>query len=281
MKLILKYLFILFLGIVIAILLRVFVFAIYTIPTPSMEPAIISGDRVIVNKLVYGSRVITSKKTSKKDKYSSYIRIPGLNKITRNDIVVFNFPHWESGDLCNNLFYVKRCVAIPKDTFYIEKGIYKVKGISDTLGCCLNQRRFYEISRDKIKKTVFDCFPYNELYNWNCKQFGPLYLPAKGDTITLTFKNVYLYKKMIEYETEKKVSSLRNSVFLDDSIIDRYIFQKNYYFMAGDYVFDSRDSRYWGPLSEDHIVGKVVFIYKSVDPKTGKNRWGRFLKSVY
>lgn len=280
MKSIFRWLVILFVGIIIAFFLRVFVFAIYTIPSPSMEPTIISGDRIVVNKLIFGSRLITNLFFLKGEEKSNYIRMPGLQKIERNDILVFNFPYWKNQDICNSLFYVKRCVAIPKDTFYIENGIYKVKGILDTLGYYPNQKHFHEISKDRIKENIYNCFPKNEYYSWNCKEFGPLYLPAKGDTIIITSSNLLLYKNMIAYETGKKVSESANNILLGDSVMTWYVFQENYYFMAGDYAFDSQDSRYWGPLPEDHIVGKVVFIYKSIDPLTGNNRWNRFLKFV-
>ena len=67
---------------------------------------------------------------------------------------------------------------------------------------------------------------------------------------------------------------------LNDSIIDSYTFTTNYYFMAGDLVRDSRDSRYWGLLPEDHIVGKAAIIWKSVDPYSGDVRWERVMRTV-
>lgn len=280
MKLIFKCFIILFLGVIFAVFLRVFVFTIYTIPTPSMKPSIISGDRVVVNKLILGPRLVTNRLFVGEEEKFNYIRIPGIRKIKRNDILVFNIPYLKDQGIYNSLFYVKRCVAIPKDTFYIENGIYKVRGVSDTLGYYPNQKCFYKIPEKKIKKNVYNCFPQDEQFNWNCKCFGPLYLPARGDTVIITSGNISLYKRMISNETGKKVLRLGNNIFLGDSVIDRYVFQENYYFMAGDYVFDSQDSRYWGPLSENYIVGKAVLIYKSVDPQTGDNRWNRFLKSV-
>jgi signal peptidase I len=69
-------------------------------------------------------------------------------------------------------------------------------------------------------------------------------------------------------------------VWLGDSIIREYTFKMNYYFMAGDYVFDSVDSRYWGLVPEDHIVGKAIFVWKSKDMATGKYRWKRFFKRL-
>jgi signal peptidase I len=68
--------------------------------------------------------------------------------------------------------------------------------------------------------------------------------------------------------------------FLSDSIINKYVFRYNYYFVAGDWVLDSYDSRYWGLLPEDHIVGKVSFIWNSKDITTRKTRWKRIFKKL-
>jgi signal peptidase I len=133
-----------------------------------------------------------------------------------------------------NVFYAKRCVAIPGDTFFIENEIYKVKNANDRLG---NYERQQQLSK----------------------------LPL--DTL-----NIALYKNLIIYETGKNISVNQDRILLNNSLITAYTFQQNYYFMAGDYVADSRDSRYWGLLPEDHIVGKVALVWQSIDKNTGKRR---------
>jgi signal peptidase I len=134
-KSIFQWLLFILVAIVLAISLRVFLFDTYTIPTPSMEPAIMSGDHVVVNKLVPGPRIIKNFFSLSKGEKPDLIRLNGWN-VERNDVLIFNFPYsdWERLDLDMSLFYAKRCVAIPGDTFYIENGFYKVKNLSDTLG---------------------------------------------------------------------------------------------------------------------------------------------------
>ena len=88
------------------------------------------------------------------------------------------------------------------------------------------------------------------------------------------------HDRMIAYETDKNVSVAQGRVFLNDSLISAYTFRQNYYFMAGDLVADSKDSRYWGLLPEDHIVGKVAFIWQSKDKNTGMRKWKRFFKTI-
>jgi signal peptidase I len=127
---------------------------------------------------------------------------------------------------------------------------------------------------------VYRCFPKQSSYNWNLKYFGPLYVPRKDDCLDINSLNISLYSKLIEYETEKIVKTKGSEISLNDSVIYKYTFLKNYYFMAGDLVQDSRDSRYWGLLPEDHIVGKAVIIWKSKDGNSGKYRWERFFKRI-
>jgi len=200
-------------------------------------------------------------------------RLKGYRAIRRNDVLVFNFPYtdWSRLEPDMNVFYAKRCVAVPGDTFLIENGIYKVKNCNDILGNYEMQYQFSQSEEEEIPPGVFRCFPYDSVYDWNVKSFGPMYVPAKGDTIRLDAKNRLLYRNLIRYETRQ------------EEIPDKtryYIFQQNYYFMAGDYVFDSCDSRYWGLLPEDHIMGKVFLIGYSKDVHTGKYRWERLLKQV-
>lgn len=268
--------------IIIAIFFRIFIFETFTIPTPSMQPSIEGGDRVIVNKLIPGPRLITNFFSLKDGVSLEYTRLSGWRKIKRNDVLIFNYPYSNNEylGLDRNVFYAKRCVGIPGDTFYIENGIYKVKGVTDTLGHYLSQKQFYEIPVEQLNQWVYNCFPYDDRYGWTTKQFGPLYIPAKGDTLSINITNIPLYKSLITYETKQTVSDSTAYILLGDSIINKYVFQKNYYFMTGDYVFDSKDSRYWGLLPEDHIVGKVSIIYRSVDPQTRKDRWNRFFKIV-
>jgi signal peptidase I len=80
--------------------------------------------------------------------------------------------------------------------------------------------------------------------------------------------------------TGQSIAINAGEVFLDSVSIREYIFQQNYYFMAGDYVQDSRDSRYWGLLPEDHIVGKAFIIWKSKNRDTGKWQWERLFKEL-
>ena len=93
--------------------------------------------------------------------------------------------------------------------------------------------------------------------------------------------NFVLYKKLIEWEQQGTLEYKDSTSFLNGKPIDVYRFLKNYYFMAGDNGMNSQDSRYWGMLPEEYIVGKAWIIWKSVDPYTEKFRWERFMKIIH
>jgi signal peptidase I len=273
-------------GLLLALALQLFVFSSFNIPSSSMKPTIIPGDKVIVIKLIPGPRIIHNFFSLHKGEKPNITRLKGIRSIRRNDVLIFNFPYSDRNrlDMDMNVFYAKRCVAIPGDTFYIENGIYKVRNISDILGNYDIQENFSHIKEENIPADVFRCFPkrskFNKHLHWTLHNFGPLYIPGKNDCISMDTSNIALYENLIAYETGKHISVIQGHVFLDDSLITAYSFRKNYYFMAGDYTPDSHDSRYWGLLPEDHIVGKVAFVWQSKDRQTGKRRWERFFKTV-
>ena len=132
-----------------------------------------------------------------------------------------------------------------------------------------------------FSKVIWECFPYDTIhYQWNIKDFGPLFVPASGAILTLDTLNYKFYKNLIEYETDKSLSIRNGLVCLGDEFISNYTFKLNYYFMAGDFIYDSRDSRYWGLLPEDCIIGKAILVWRSTDPNNGKVRWNRTLKRI-
>lgn len=128
-------------------------------------------------------------------------------------------------------------------------------------------------------------FPNNVRYNWNEDQFGPLVMPEKGVTVQLNPKNVALYKKIIsDYElNDLEVSG--DDIKINGFTADTYTFKQDYYWMMGDNRHRSEDSRFWGFVPEDHIVGKPVFIWMSIDGfmdglRNWNIRWERVFTTV-
>ncbi|WP_266365647.1 signal peptidase I [Tellurirhabdus rosea] len=122
-------------------------------------------------------------------------------------------------------------------------------------------------------------------YNWTVDNFGPLTVPKKGVTVQLDAKNILFYGPVIQrFEGHEKVDLTANSVSIDGKAITSYTFQQDYFFMMGDNRHNSYDSRFWGFVPEDHIVGKAVFIWMSVDPNPdgflNKIRWNRLFNII-
>ncbi len=261
--------------------MQVFVWGSFKIPTDSMEPELMTGDNILVWKPTIGPRLFNLFASMRLEQTEIY-RIPGFKKIKRNDILVFNFPHpngWDNIEMHILKYYIKRCIGLPGDTLSIQKGYFHVEGVQTHLGNIDSQNKI--ATTDKFGDGIYHSFPFDSVISWNIKNFGPLYAPGKGDSITLDRTNFRLYKKVIEWEQQTNLQCKDSTFFLNEKPINGYRFLKNYYFMAGDNGMNSQDSRYWGLLPEEYIVGKAWIIWKSVDPYTNKFRWDRFLKIIH
>ena len=267
------------------IVLQVTTVAHFVVPTGSMEPTLIPGDRILVNKWLMGARIFDVWESAA-GKRVEISRLPGLEEIKRNDVIVFNFPHrqrWDSIGMDIMAYYVKRCVALPGDTFEIRNGYNKVRGYEGVLGNEEGQRILSHLLSEENpskEKLLQGGFPDDERVGWNIGELGPLYIPREGSKVDMTVENALVYRKPIEWEQRKKLHIQGDSICLGDSIIKEYTFGKNYYFTVGDNVLSSQDSRYWGLLPEEYIVGKATCIFRSVHKHTGKERWKRFMKKI-
>ena len=129
-----------------------------------------------------------------------------------------------------------------------------------------------------------DIFPYTK--DWSVDNMGPIYIPQEGKTVELTEETLPFYEMIItEYEkNDLKVNG--NEIRINGEIADSYTFKQNYYWMMGDNRHNSEDSRYWGYVPEDHIVGKPVFVWLSIDQNESwgnigkKIRWNRMFTTV-
>ncbi|UCH66675.1 MAG: signal peptidase I [Ignavibacterium sp.] len=274
-----KILRILILLILLTIIIRAFFLGAFQIPTSSMANSLLPGDFIIVNLAAY------------KIKTPAYFPIlgfpiPSLNLFSTgkpeiNDVVLFSFP-----DVHNDPFYstsiVKRIAAGPGDNLQIiDKRIYvnsKESELPESVLKSLNSIK----PADEEDKVI-----YYTGSGWNNHNYGPIKIPAKGDTIQINPENIYIWKQLIVFEYEEKVVREEGSVItIEGKPVRDYIVKKDQYFVIGDNFSNSRDSRHFGFINEDMIIGKASFIYWSVNRIKSSGsifsgiRWDRMFSGI-
>ena len=126
-------------------------------------------------------------------------------------------------------------------------------------------------------------FPYDSTYRWNEDNYGPLVIPKAGTTIDINTKNISLYRRIIDVYENNNLKIKGNDIYINGQLSKTYTFKMNYYWLMGDNRHNSADSRYWGFVPEDHVVGKALFIWLSMDPNRkgfSSIRWKRLFSLV-
>lgn len=229
---------------------RIFIAERFRIPTESMEPTLVPGDKVWVNKLLYGSRIYTSFDFEDHAPLKCF-RMPGLRKIRPGDVICFNYPlgydKWTEIEFKINYVYCKRVVGTPGDTIGVNDGITWNNNYRGSIGVLENQLTIKNTPDSILWRTCFMMtMPFTRPM-WTIKNFGPLYIPQKGVTIQLDSVSRAIYGPVIQYETG----------FWPSEEMVSHTFLHDYYFAFGDNSHDSQDSRYWGFIPEDFIIGIV------------------------
>lgn len=152
--------------------------------------------------------------------------------------------------------------------------------------CMLRQPGINSVVAVANRRMVWNSlvFPYDKHFPWNRDYFGPLRIPAKGDSTLLDTVTLSLYQRIITVYENHELRISGDSIFIDGQYSKYYIFRMNYYFVLGDNRQNSDDSRFWGFLPEDHLVGKAVAVLFSVEKGQGNEgssiRWNRFFESI-
>jgi signal peptidase I len=263
----------LFAGLV-AIFLKVFFLEAYRIPTGSMENTLLIGDFLLVNKFVYGAT--TPRNIPFTDIRIPYFSLPSLREPHQGDVVVFDFPGYrdevQSKEVTN---YIKRLVGEPGDTILIRKRILYVNSrlVPNAPDALIEPFPIHDSTMSEPK-----IFPRGS--KWNEDNYGPIVVPKKGDVISLTPDNFEMWKAFIMREGHNCRISSDGKVFIDESPAAEYKVKKNYYFMMGDHRTNSLDSRFWGFMPRENVVGEALIIYWSWNPDIPFSRIGELVKTI-
>lgn len=252
-----------------------------------------SGRRYLgQNRNTYGD--IDSRPVDRRENYvKRCVGLPGQTLQIRNRIVYLDGRANKEPDNVQYTYRMKKVADFPDE-------LMKELGISMEDLTCLNQngympltgkaagelRKHRELVRDVTLNTeavTGDLYPLNGNYGWTRDNYGPIWIPQKGKSIKLNMRNIAIYERPIKVYEGNELDVRGGKIYINGKEAREYTFKMDYYWMMGDNRHNSADSRYWGFVPEDHIVGKPIFIWWSSDPdRSGLSgiRWGRLFRMV-
>ena len=221
------------------------------------------------------------------------VGLPGQTIQIKNRIVYLDGKANKEPDEVQYSYYVKLRQRIPEE-------MLKDLGISSEDLLSLNSAGYMPLTkravamlsqRDDLVESIeintdasdLNIYPLNGNKHWTCDNYGPVWIPAKGESISLTLDNIAIYERPIRVYENNDLQIRDGRIFINGKQADSYTFKMDYYWMMGDNRHNSADSRYWGFVPEDHIVGKPIFIWSSSDPDRcgcGGIRWNRLFRFV-
>ena len=237
---------------------------------------------------------ITSRPTDRRENYvKRCVGLPGQTLQIKNDTVYLDGkpnPEPENVQYAYEVTFkqdlpdeLKRELGITEEDLYAQRN-----GNTVWMPLTRKVRKQLEARKDivaSIARTVPDAgwlYPQNMAKDWTTANYGPLWIPKKGETLRLTLANLPIYERPIRVYEGNSLEVRGGKIYINGKAADSYTFKMDYYWMQGDNRDNSADSRFWGFVPEDHIVGKPLFIWISLDPDyglfDGKMRWSRFFK---
>lgn len=237
---------------------KIFCFDKFIVKGDSMLPTYGTGDVIWVNKLLMGPRIYKSY-DFESVKLESF-RLPGFRSPQIGDVVVFNTPFGRGNrkiEFLINHVFAKRILGCPGDTIGVKNAHYYNFEDCKPFGDLYSQDL---LSIIKIDDLGYDpmVFPRAPSLEWTVHDMGPLLVPSKGIEIELTKNNVNIYGIVIEYEMGSKPDWVGTDCIIGGEIYHSYTFKKDYYYLVGDNVLNSLDSRYFGFVPKDYIIGIVI-----------------------
>lgn len=260
-------------AVVIAFLLKTFFIEAYRIPTGSMENTLLTGDFLLVNKIIYGPSLPQYLPFT--DLGLPRLVLPELKAPSRNDVIVFRYPgdrdELNSEDGVN---YIKRIIGCPGDTLRI---IDKMVFINGRKVPAPEYISFQSANSKPRGFSEYRIFPKGA--GWNEDNYGPVVIPKKGDRIELNTGNIEQWRIFIDREIGSEAVYVEgHTISILGKPVRNYTVKRNYYFVMGDNRDDSADSRFWGFVPRENILGKAYLIYWSWNP--GAHGFSELLYSI-
>lgn len=273
-------------AIIVVMFLNGALIASFVVPTGSMEKTVLPGDFLFVNKFIYGPT--TPQIIPFVNIPLPYFKFPGPKEPERGDVIVFVFPgHRDEVEATEFQYYLKRCVATAGDTIEIIDKRIVVNGTDLPIP-------EYAIVDDgnKTDPAYERAITFPRYSGFTTDNYGPIRVPKKGDKITLNPKNISQWDTFIIREGHKDATSDGKFVYVDGEKVEEYIVEKDYCFAVGDNRDNSLDSRFWGFVPFDNVVGTPLLVYwswpvedefgnpTSLGDKLSSLRWGRIGKII-
>ena len=249
----------------------------------------IGRKQVADNPGIYGG--IITRPTDRRENYvKRCVGLPGQTLEIKDRMVYLDGKPNKEPDNVQYTYKLKKKQEIPSDLIE-ELGITEEEfGILNAVGYMPMTKHTVEVlsKRPDLVEIIeintaaeeWDIYPLNGNKHWTRDNYGPVWIPKKGETIKLTLDNLPIYERPIRAYEKNKLEVRDGKIYINDQQTDSYTFQLDYYWMMGDNRHNSADSRYWGFVPEDHIVGKPIFIWWSSDPDGRGIRWSRLFNFV-
>ena len=237
-----------------------FVMAAFEVPTGSMMNTIDIGDRIFVNKFIYGGSTpyaipFTSIRIP-------HYRLPGFRGVEHGDVIVFDWPgNRDQVEKPKQAYYVKRCIGLPGDIVEINQRTVFVNGRALPLPSKARYIRPNPLPADYPNP---DIFPRGSEFNED--NFGPIVVPKRGMSLQLSKENLSQWEVFIRREGHS-VLLTDKGILIDDQPANRYVVERNYVFTMGDNRDNSLDSRFWGFVPVEDIIGTPIIVFWSWDPQ--------------
>ena len=183
-------------------------------------------------------------------------------------------------DLCHELGISKEDLA----GYYTDESVYNMPLTAKAKDALLARKDIVTAIENTPDDDAGGLYPLNKLTGWTVDNYGPIWIPKKGETIELSLDNLPLYERPIHAYEGNALEVKDGKIFINGEETTHYTFKMDYYWMMGDNRDNSADSRFWGFVPEDHVVGKPLFVWLSLDDDygwfDGHVRWNRIFKNV-